>query len=54
MYLRVVAICRYVLYEKKRNGPGRAFSLTLGLAYCYIHTSEIEEQLNSGPHDRAD
>ena len=35
-----------------KRGTGRAFSLTL--AYCFIQTSEVEEQLNKRLHARAD
>ena len=42
----------WVCSLRVKRGTGRAFSLTL--AYCFIQTSEVEEQLNKRLHARAD
>ena len=42
----------WVCSLRVKRGTGRAFSLTL--AYCFIQTSEVEEQLNKRLHTRAD
>ena len=41
----------WVCSLRVKRGTGRAFSLTL--AYCFIQTSEVEEQLNKRLHARA-
>ena len=42
----------WVCSLRVKRGTGRAFSLTL--AYYFMQTSEVEEQLNKRLHARAD